>query len=225
LAEKTRVNDAGEIEGIDEATGKVLWKQKSKKDPANGLKPLKRGKGRPRNVDQPTHHHIRDAAGRLLWVPKGTNPADIPHTIWPYNHVTANLICELVQQGHTLRSISMIDGYPPIAALNHWIRKYPEFKEELYRARELRALYFEEELIEVARNTKEWTNKQDRLKTDVLKWAAEMNDPNTYAKRTKLVGDSSSPIAFVIDTGIRREDPADQAAIETTGVPVEDDSK
>lgn len=46
---------------------------------------------------------------------------------------------------------------------------------------------------------------------DTYKWAAEVNNPEQFGKRTKVVGDASNPVVFVIDTGIRR----DEKVVET----------
>lgn len=224
MAEKTRVNAAGFVEGFDEATGKVLWTEKTKhSSPSLPSTPKKRGRprGRPTKRTTETHHTILDGSGRKLWVPKGTNPDELPRTIYPFSRVTTSHICQMITAGHTLTDISDMEGFPPKATIFGWLREYPEFREEYEQARKDRALYFEEEAIRIARDTKEWSNKADRLKTDVLRWGASVNDPGVYGTKVKHSGDPSSPISFVVNTGIVTEEkplidvPSSPAEIES----------
>jgi hypothetical protein len=202
LGEKTRVNSAGFLEGYDEETGKVLWTQK--RDVRDPTAPVKMGRprGRPTNKSRETHHYVMDAAGRKVWVPKGTNPEHIPHCEWPYNQITANHVCQKVAEGKTLKEIGRMEGFPPKNTIDHWARRYPEFKEELRQARIQRAEFYHDEVIEIGRNTRSDTHKEDRLKADIFKWGASVGDPESFGNRTKVVGDPNAPISFIIETGV-----------------------
>ena len=204
MAEKTRVNAMGYLEGFDEETGRVVWVQKKQPLITDGPKKRGRPRGRPTKTDNETHHTILDAAGRKIRVPKGTNPDHIPRRVWPYSEVTCMHVCEKIMEGMTVREIGLLEGYPTRGVIDNWARTYPEFREQLKQARAARAEYFHDEIIEVARNTNEFQNKADRLKIDAYKWVAAVNDPGTYGNQTKLTGDANAPLSFVIETGVRR---------------------
>lgn len=199
MAEKTRVNDLGFVEGYDDETGEILWVQKVPKQPTG---PVQRG--RPRGRPSKKTQVILDGAGHKLTVPRGTNPDEIPHLVWPFSKVTAAHICQKLTEGKTIKEIGLMEGFPPAYVIHGWSRKYPEFKAEIKAAREARAEYFHDEVIETAKNTKEYKNKSDRLKIESYKWAAAVNDPATFANRTKISGDADAPLTIILDTGVPR---------------------
>jgi hypothetical protein len=205
MGEKTRINSAGFLEGYDEETGKILWTQK--RDAQDPTAPVRRGRprGRPTKKDTSTHHHVLDASGRKVWVPKGTNPDNFPRLEWPYSQVTAMHICQKVSEGETLTDIGRMEGFPPKNVIDHWSRKYSEFKDELKQARLQRAEHYHDRVFEIAKATRSDTNKEDRLKIEAYKWGAQVGDPEQFGNRTKVTGDGDNPLRFVIDTGIHSE--------------------
>lgn len=88
----------------------------------------------------------------------------------------------------------------PYSIVKKWERESPEFKESLALARKDGAEYSHGKILELAR-----TRGDAKTEIEALKWSAEKNDPERFGNKTKLVGDTSAPITFVIDTGIRRE--------------------
>lgn len=201
IKEKTRVTPDGSIEGINPETGEVLWVQKKKRPPKHGA--LRRA-GRPIPDANQTHHWVLDGKGIRRWVKKGTSADTLPRLIWPYSHTTAAHICDLVTEGKTFKDIGNTDGFPPVHVIYQWRRAYPEFKSNLDKAIADRATYYHDELIEIAKNTKRKTVNEDKLKIDTLKWATAVGDPDHFGARIKHTGDPEKPVAFLIDTGIRR---------------------
>jgi hypothetical protein len=224
MGEKTRMNALGLVEGYDEATGKVLWTEKKIPD-QDPLAPKKRGRprGRPTKASTETHHFVVGPNGKKIWVPKGTNPDHMPKLVWPFSEVTCGFICQMVTEGKTIREISLTEGFPPKNVIDHWARKYPEFREDLRLARIARAEYYHDEIIEIAHKTKKSTINEDRLKSEIFKWGAAVGDPDTYGNRTKISGDPNAPLQLLVDTGVRRaEDLVTEKPVEAT---IEDKSE
>jgi hypothetical protein len=218
LAQTTRVNDQGFVECIDTDTGEVLWVEKKKKpSPGKIEKGSSPGPGRPTKESLETHHYVMDGTGQKLWVPKGTNPDHLPKTIYPYSKITADHVCQLITEGNTIRGIGKMEGMPPAHVINKWVRKYPEFKREMREAVEARATHYADTVMEVAETTSKETIMEDRLKTELYKWRAEVDDPDSYGKKTKVTGNVGGPMVIIIDTGINtREEPkeVDSTVIE-----------
>lgn len=205
----------GTLELVDPTTGEVLAREK--RNPAALERTKNGGKLGPAGDYPPqskTHHWILDKHGRRCWVPKGTNPDQLPGLIYPYAETTADHICRFLVEGNTLDAIGKMPEMPPIHILYKWMARYPEFKTRVKEARKLRAENFHDKALETAKNSKESRVQSDRLKVETLKWAAERGDPDSYGKQTKIVGDPERPIAILVDTGIVRTPPDSTARSE-----------
>ena len=141
---------------------------------------------------------VKDSRGKRVRIPECT---DLPLNIRIFDWKVAEKISELAMQGNTLKAISEMPGMPPVDAIYRWIRDNASFKVKMKEARALRGLYFEEKALEVAGAAKEHNVQSSRLKVDTYKWAAEVNAPETYGKKTTISGDKDAPIRFVISTG------------------------
>lgn len=207
MAVKTRTNDQGFLEGVDEETGDVVWVEKRKTVVKNGKveRASSPGRGRPKKVDQGTHHYVLDGRGEKLWVPKGTNPENLPKVTYPYNAVTAEHVCRLVTEGHTIKAIGAMEGLPPAHVIHGWGRKYPEFRRELDLAIRDRAIHYADRVMEFADSTNKDTVNEDRLKTELLKWGAEQGNPEQFGKK-KAPESTASPVQIVIVTGVPQKD-------------------
>lgn len=203
---KTRAD--GVLELIDTDTGAVLAIQKQKEIKKEIISKGGRPPGRPPANSPETHHWVIDGKGRKLWVPKGTNPDSLPRLIYPYCEVTSDFVLQKITEGMTLPSISKLEGMPPVAAFYKWMRDYPEFRTKMELARKARAEFYADQAIETARSADDDTVQADRLRVDTYKWAAEVNDRETYGKQTKVTGNTGPTVIF-IDTGIK--DSVDEA--------------
>ena len=90
-------------------------------------------------------------------------------------------------------------------------------------AMESRGFLFQDKAISAAEDARGDSSEEvaaQRLKVDTYKWAAEVNNPEVFGKKTKIEG-TTAPTVIVIETGIRREE---QPAIEVkaTEVPPSD---
>jgi hypothetical protein len=209
----------GTLELIDPETGQVFAREK------RNPKALALGKGKNAFIHQNERmHFVMDAQGRKVWCPKGTNPDQLPRIVYPYSEITCDHVCDLISQGSTMDEIGKMEGMPPSRILWKWMQKYPEFRRDVKEARKIRAEVFHDKAIATAKGSKESRVQSDRLKVDTYKWAAEVNDRETYGKQTKLTGDPEKPIGFLLDTGIRRDPDTGQFAakpdIEVPSVPI-----
>jgi len=116
----------------------------------------------------------------------------------------ADFICQKYMEGKTMAEISKLDGVPPKHIIYQWKRKQPDFRKQLIAAKEDRAEYFHDELIDEARSI---THKSEapvaKVKIDALKWAAERGNPKEYGV-IKEEQKAPGPLQIIIDTGIRR---------------------
>lgn len=116
---------------------------------------------------------------------------------------TINSIEEMYLEGYSLHAISQMDGMPSYGALLRWMKDDADFRKRLDVARQVRARHFEEEAIRLAMAA---TIKEDvpaaRLQFDACVWAAEVNNPQMYGKKTTIAGDLEHPPVFYISTGV-----------------------
>lgn len=208
--EKWRTGLDGVLELVDEETGKVIFREK--KGPKNKVPLTKQGG---------TFHYVIDNAGRTVWCPKGTNPDDLPHVVYPYSEVTCSLILEKIASGMLLTQVCRLEGMPPYHVVNKWLLRYPDFKALMKEARLAKGEFYADKAIETAEEADEDNVQAHRLKVDTYKWAAEVNDRNTYGKNVKVSGDAEQPVAFMISTGIVREE---KLVVQAEVKAVEDDS-
>jgi hypothetical protein len=203
MSEKTRVAADGLLEGYDPETGEVLWREKKKGvDPT---RPKVRGypRGRPRKADPSPTHVILDGNGRRVLAPKGTNPDVLPRAVWPFSQVTCDHILNLIADGNTITTIGLMEGLPTKNVIQSWLRDYPEFRQKMKIAREVRAESFHDKIVDLVDTVEEDTAKRDRVKLDALKWAAEVNNPEVYGKQTNVKG-SVAAVQIIIETGVPR---------------------
>lgn len=182
--------------------------------------PIKRKNG---NVnerqDSKTHHWVKMANGKALWVPKGTDPGIQPHKQWIYNQVTCDHVCDSLVEGETMMDIGKQKGMPNTRMLYRWMASYPEFRKAVKEAKKLRAEYYHDKVIDTADKTTSAKSKGDRVKISAYKWAAETGSPEEFG--TKRREETKDPIVMIhIDTGIKRPDI--ETAIEVDGTVIED---
>ncbi|HAR41984.1 MAG TPA: hypothetical protein DCS07_05030 [Bdellovibrionales bacterium] len=212
----TRVNAEGVLEGLDPETGAVLWvekKKRSSRDPAR-IKYTNADK-----KPSETHHHIIDDRGRKLWVPKGTNPDELPRVAFPFAQVTCDQILQKVTEGLAVTQIGQLEGFPPAHTIFRWLREHPEFRAHMRIARECRADFFEGKVIEVADTVDEDNVQASRVKVAAYQWVAQISNPDVYGNKTKVVGDPDRPITYIIDTGISRTPRTDDIEVQGVEIP------
>jgi hypothetical protein len=206
-----RENALGDLEAVNER-GEIVMTQKAKTHYSDG-KPVNRkggpGKGRPRKKDLETHHWMMTPEGKKIWVPKGTNPDHLPRKVWPISQTMDDMILGLVCEGHTVREIGAMEGYPPSSTIFLWLRTRPEFRAQFHEARKLRAEAYHDKALAAAdgEDLHEKAVPFRRLKFDAYKWGAKVNDPGSFGDSLKHTGDANNPVAWVIGTGVPQPEP------------------
>lgn len=187
-----RLNDRGLIELLDARDGRLLGVQYSHEDL------LKSKWDRLIKIDTPQGP---------VWLEKGLNYDIIGHMkVVPYSALLGDLLCQAIANGATM-TVAAQKLNLEYATVARWRRENETFAEQLKQARIDRAESFHDEAIEVARKSRD-----SKVQIETAKWAAEKNDPDKFGNKTKLVGDASQPITFIIDTGIRRKGDAGYTA-------------
>lgn len=225
MAEKTRVNRNGFLEGYDEETGEVIWVEKKKTHFKDGRKRISAlvpespyHHRRPRTSD--THHFVLDGNQQKQWVRKGTNPDHLPRDIYPFSQVTQDNICRMLTEGMSITDISRLEEMPPRWVIWRWRNEHPEFKAAMEDAKKCRAEYFHDEVISIANQEElhEDDVPREKMRADLYKWGAAVGDSDSYGNKTKLTGDPGNPAIIMIETGIRREGD-EPISVENTALP------
>ena len=117
-----------------------------------------------------------------------------------YSQELSDIICELISDGASMRSVCRRDDMPAMATIFRWLREKDDFKEQYAIATEERAEAFVEDMVDIADNaTNDWmkNNGEDaegyrlngesiqrsRLRVDTRKWAASKMKPKKYGDK------------------------------------------
>lgn len=212
--DRLEVNEDGVLQRLDQ-DGNVMWTQGDERGrkPKDESKYDKPKRGRDGYVRECV---VRDGLGNEVSVPVKIKPTQLLNgkTNYPFNDLTAEMICQEVANGKTLTAISKTPGFPPFHTIRYWIGKFPHFKKAIAEARAARAEYYHDKIHDLAEDVDEDTAKSARVKLEAYKHLSAVNDPDTYGQRIKHTGDPSAPIGFIVDTGIRREGEEDKSEEE-----------
>lgn len=150
--------------------------------------------------------------GKTHFVPQGTDIEDYKASLekanYPYTPETGEKIVMLYVAGHSLTEISKTLKIP-YHTIHYWKNRRADFRKDLEAARQGRAFYYEDKALETAEATKGQSSEEvaaARLKVDTYKWAAGVNNPETFGTKTKILGDPNQPLQIIVNTGIIREE-------------------
>ena len=123
-----------------------------------------------------------------------------------YCEAIADKICEAIVDGKSLRSICKADDMPSVTSVMRWLSKWPEFREQYARARELQADTLFDEMIDIADDgTNDWMERKSaegenlgwqfngeaarrsQIRIDARKWMAGKMQPKKYGD--KIIAD------------------------------------
>lgn len=195
-------NERGTIDGVDPETGEVVLPGKD----------AKRHKHRRKNRVR-VKRNVRLEDGRLKAV------CEFPVVDIPPSPAMKKHILDRYASGMTWAEACTGENLPGQRLVSRWlINDYPskrhkasDFREAKAAARQLykaiKAEAAHDRVIELAEDVDEDNAQARRVQIDAHKWAAKVNDPANYGDKTQISGDANAPISFVIDTGIRREEP------------------
>lgn len=128
-----------------------------------------------------------------------------------YSDEVADLICGLLAEGKSLRSILALDGMPNARYVYQWMREHPEFGKQYARAREDQADCLADEIQDIAdedptiaftqlvRNGTEFdvakvdsaVEQWRKTRIDARKWIAAKLKPKKYGE--KVAAELSGP--------------------------------
>jgi hypothetical protein len=92
------------------------------------------------------------------------------------------IILDRMTHGQALRDICKDPELPGYSTVNRWLDEDEELKEMYARAREKRADWLADELVEIADTETDSAKARNRI--DARKWAAAKLNPKRYADRT-----------------------------------------
>lgn len=103
----------------------------------------------------------------------------------------ANVICERIATGESLRAICATAGMPGITSVYKWLSdpEHAAFAEQYARARDQQADYYADEIIEIADSTKRARKhvqvEAARTRIDARKWLASKLRPKSYGDKVQ----------------------------------------
>ena len=98
---------------------------------------------------------------------------------------TADVICERIAAGESVRQISKSPDMPAQSTIYKWLNENDVFSEQYARARETQAEIYAEEIISIADCSSEEAGAvaKARLQVDARKWYASKVAPKKYGDR------------------------------------------
>lgn len=108
----------------------------------------------------------------------------------------ANLICERLAEGESLRAICKDEEMPSARTVHRWLESKEEwaeaFRQQYAHAREVQADTLADQVIEIADDTS-GDPTRDRLRVDARKWAASKLAPKRYGDKLAVGGADDLP--------------------------------
>lgn len=94
----------------------------------------------------------------------------------------ADIICEKIVEGMSVRAISREPGMPSFVTIFKWLNQQPEFAKQYTYAKEVQAESFADEMVDIADfgEVEKEQNNRDRLRIDTRKWVASRLLPKKY---------------------------------------------
>ncbi len=117
-----------------------------------------------------------------------------------YTQEIADVICERIAEGDSLRTICLGDDMPNRATVFRWLGKYAEFSDQYARARDAQADAYADDVVYIADTEKD--PQLARVRVDARKWTASKLKPKKYGDqlRTELTGESGGALQVAIFT-------------------------
>lgn len=108
-----------------------------------------------------------------------------------FTNEIADLICERMSEGESLRKICAEPGIPSMSTVFRWLGdgKNSAFREQYARAREAQADKYADELVDIADEGRNEDAGIIRLRMDARKWAASKLAPKKYGDKLDLTHD------------------------------------
>lgn len=131
-----------------------------------------------------------------------------------FSQETADIICERIAAGESVRTICADEGMPACSTVFKWLSENEAFSEQYARARETQADTIFDEILEIADDARnDWMERRgeedagwvangehiqrSRLRIDARKWMAGKLRPKKYGEKLELAGDPTNPVSVV----------------------------
>jgi Bacteriophage Sf6, terminase small subunit-like len=105
-----------------------------------------------------------------------------------YTPELADLICERIADGQSLRKICEAEGMPGRTTVFGWLDLHEPFRTKYTRARELQAEVMLDKQLEVADDCTEDNAFASRVKIGTYQWVASKLAPKKYGDKLELAG-------------------------------------
>lgn len=121
-----------------------------------------------------------------------------------YTQEKADLICAMIAEGKSVRTICLDEGMPSLPTFYKWLRENEIFLNQYARAKDDQADALAEEILDIADDgTNDWMEQRDangdigfkingehvqrsRLRIDSRKWLASKLKPKKYGDSTQI---------------------------------------
>ena len=135
-----------------------------------------------------------------------------------FSQETADIICERIADGESLRSICGDEDMPAKSTVFKWLAQKDGFADQYARAREAQADSIFDDILDIADDARnDWMERQGdegpgyqlngehvqrtRLRIDARKWMAGKLRPKKYGDKLELSGDQDAPLNIKVTIG------------------------
>jgi hypothetical protein len=114
-----------------------------------------------------------------------------------YDEAVASVICDLIADGFSLRTICEREDMPHRSTVLRWLDKYAGFAAIYARAREAQADAMDERILAVADASTSESANADRVKIMAYQWRAARLKPKVYGDKLDLT--AQTQVTHVVD--------------------------
>jgi hypothetical protein len=114
-----------------------------------------------------------------------------------YDDTVAEVICDLITDGLSLRTICEREDMPHRITVLRWLDKHGDFATKYARAREAQADAMDERILAVADASTNETANADRVKIAAYQWRAARLKPKVYGDKLDLT--AQTQVTHVVD--------------------------
>lgn len=114
-----------------------------------------------------------------------------------YSENIADIICERLVEGQSMRTICQDPDMPDRATVLRWLHLHEDFAAKYARARELQGDYYAEETIHIV--DEEEDPNRGRVRMQARQWYAAKLAPKKYGDKLGLTDGEGGPLQVVIN--------------------------
>lgn len=134
-------------------------------------------------------------------------------------------ICSRISRGESLNAICELPGMPAAPTVCLWVNQRPDFAEQYARAREARADFWADQVIQISDDGTNDTYRandgslkvqhdhiqRSRLRVDTRKWLMARMNPKKYGEfqRTEVTGADGGPVRIEVNVNLKKLPDAD----------------